>query len=86
MENLLGFIANFALLIGVAMAAVGQLILWVMSFRKSVWWGLGCVFVPGLPLLFAARNWSETRKVVTFWGSGAILAFVAMGIMNLIMN
>jgi hypothetical protein len=33
----------------------------VIAFKESVLWGLGCIFVPFVALIFVAKNWEKTK-------------------------
>ena len=34
----------------------------VTAFRQSIWWGLGCLFIPIFQLIFLFVHWSEAKK------------------------
>lgn len=55
-------------LIGIAVAA----------FRVSVWWGLGVLFLPIVPLVFIFLYWRDTRVPFFAWQVGWI-ALVLVG-------
>ena len=67
---------------GAALALVGfivYLVGWVMvvwlAFRDSVWWGLGCFFVPFVALYFVITHWDEAKKGFFTTLAGAVLIF-----------
>src|SRR5439155_27310683 len=68
--------------VGAALALVGfivYLVGWVMvvwlAFRDSVWWGLGCFFVPFVALYFVITHWDEAKKGFFTTLAGAVLIF-----------
>jgi len=49
-------------LIGIALAVVGNLWIIVLAFRTGFLWGLGCLFLPPVGLLYCVLNFRETWK------------------------
>ncbi|MEL7235731.1 MAG: hypothetical protein AAGK74_14605 [Chloroflexota bacterium] len=69
------------LVIGLLLALYGGISLLIIAFRKSILWGLGCLFVPFVSLVFAIMNWDEAGRPFLIsvggsilYGSGASLA------------
>jgi len=48
----------------------------VEAFRTSILWGLGCLVIPLLSLIFVIMHWQETKK-------GFLINVVGAGIMIL---
>jgi len=48
-------------LVGILIAIVGGIWLLVVAFRESLLWGLACLVVPIVMLLFVATHWSESK-------------------------
>ncbi len=46
-------------LVGWIVSAVGAIWIIVLAFKKHVGWGLGCIFLPILQLVFALMNLKE---------------------------
>lgn len=40
----------------------GWLMFLVAAFRESIWWGLACLFIPIVQLIFLIVHWREARK------------------------
>jgi hypothetical protein len=49
------------LLLGFGLSVVGGLWMLVVTFRTSVWWGLGCLVIPFVELLYLFSYWDEAR-------------------------
>lgn len=54
----------------------GGLWLLIVAFRKSVLWGLGCLFLPIVPIVFIAKYWEESKKAFLLWLAGFIPAIL----------
>ena len=49
-------------LIGMVLVAVGGIWLLVVAFQERVLWGLGCLLVPLVALVFVIMHWKEAGK------------------------
>jgi hypothetical protein len=67
------------LLIGALLFGAAWIGIVVAGFRKSVPWGLICIFVPGGSVVFAVLNWQAVRRPFLVWLSG--VGFVSLGLM-----
>lgn len=72
--------------LGVVLLAVGAIIslvysvaLLIVTFRVSVWWGLGSLFVPLVGLLFVVMHWEEAKN--PFLKSFFAIPFIVLGIL-----
>ncbi|GEM_PF-2563090 len=50
------------LVLGIVVACVGSIMLLVAAFRESLWWGVGCLFIAPVSLLFVILKWSEAKS------------------------
>ena len=50
-----------AVVIGILSYLTGAVWVTVLAFRKSVWWGLGCLFFPPLTLVFVIIYFPDLR-------------------------
>lgn len=66
-------------IVGLIIAFAGGLWLLIVAFEKSVWWGLGCLFIPFASLLFVILNWRATWKPFVINIVGGILVVVGLG-------
>ena len=64
---------------------VAGIVLLVIAFKESVPWGLGCLFLPLVSLVFVALHWDQS-KYAFLWNVGAgllavvgVILFVATG-------
>lgn len=48
--------------VGGIIGLVGGIWFLVVAFKESIWWGLGCLFVPFVGLIFLILHWSEAGK------------------------
>jgi len=67
--------------IGGLIAIIYGIQLLILAFRKSIWWGLGYLFVPFVSLIFVFVNWSEAKRpflrlllCIPFFVVGGLLA------------
>ena len=66
--------------IGVIVSLIGGIWFLVVAFRASVWWGLGCLFIPFVWLVFLIMHWSDAAKpfFVSLLGAALITAVAIM--------
>ncbi len=50
------------MLAGFVMALTGAVRILISAFRKSVIWGLGCIFVPFCKLIYLIVDWEEAKS------------------------
>ena len=48
--------------VGIVISLVGSVMVLSRAFRESVLWGLGCIFVPFVYIIFVVTHWQDTRK------------------------
>lgn len=60
-------------ILGGLMMFVGGIWTLVLAFKKSLWWGLGSIFVPFVSLIFCLLNLSETWKPLVITLAGGLL-------------
>lgn len=73
----LGMIVLF---IGAIVSLIGGIWFLVVAFRQTVWWGLGCIFIPFVSLVFLIMHWGDAAKpfFVSLLGSAIIVAVAIM--------
>ena len=49
-------------IIGCLVSAIGGIMILVAAFREGVMWGLGCLFLPFVNLIFVIVHWYEAKK------------------------
>ena len=53
------------LILCAAVSLAGGIGILVLAFRTSIWWGLGCIFLPLVDLIFVIIYWRDTWPVFT---------------------
>jgi len=49
----------------------------VATFRESIWWGLGCLCVPFVELIFLITHWQEAKGPFGLRLVGGVLVILA---------
>lgn len=62
--------------LGGLIALVGAIWLLVVAFKKSIWWGLGSLFVPFVSLIFVILNWQDSKKPFLIQVAGVVLCLI----------
>jgi FtsH-binding integral membrane protein len=66
------------LVIGLLISAVGSIWLLIEAFQESILWGLGCVLVPFIPLIFLVMHWSKCAKPTMVMFAVTVLAIIGV--------
>jgi hypothetical protein len=66
------------LVIGSLISAVGGIWFIMEAFQESILWGLGCIFVPFIPLIFLIMHWSKCAKPTLVMLVGSALAIIGV--------
>ena len=68
-------LATVLAILGVILFLGGEIWFLVVAFQKSVWWGLGCIFLPFVSLIFLVMYWKEAvwPFLVSLAGSALII-------------
>jgi hypothetical protein len=67
--------------IGALVTIVTGIWLLIVAFKTSIWWGLGCFFLPFVSLVFVILHWHDAKKPF-LWG----LVGVAMMVVPVLMQ
>jgi len=65
-------------LLGSLIAGVGTIWILIQAFRESILWGLGCLIVPLVELVFVIMFWSKAKKPFLLVIAGAVVMVVGM--------
>src|SRR5438046_1572795 len=65
-------------IIGYIVAIVGMIMILIQAFQESVIWGIGCLLVPFVALIFVAMHWEETKKGFLLQLAGVALIVVGV--------
>ena len=66
------------LIVGLLVMAVGGILLLVKAFQENVLWGLGCIFVPCVSLIFVVMHWQEAKNAFFMQLAGVVLVILAV--------
>jgi hypothetical protein len=66
--------------LGLVVSLVGSLMVIWRAFRESVLWGLGCLFVPFVYLIFVIQHWQDTKKGFLIGIGGSVIAFASIAL------
>lgn len=68
-------------IVGLLVMLVGSIMLLVAAFRESVWWGLGCLLLGPVSLVFTVMKWQEAKKgfLTNIAGAGIVLVALLVG-------
>jgi len=69
----MGFLAY----IGIGIIFIGGIGFLIAAFKESIWWGLGCIFISPVSLIFLILNWSEAKNPFFLQLLGIAIVFVA---------
>jgi hypothetical protein len=64
------------LIIGYIIGIVGGLMLLVLAFQESALWGLGCLFVPFVSIIFIIMYWDDAKNAFFISLGGSVLIFL----------
>jgi hypothetical protein len=65
--------ATFLLIVGIILALVGGIGMLIVAFRESVLWGIGCLLIPLVSLIFVISHWDEAKKPFLIQLAGVVL-------------
>jgi hypothetical protein len=60
--------------LGCVAALVGEVLFLTLAFRRSLWWLLGCLFIPIVSLVFFCLNVRATIRPVALSLVGTLIA------------
>jgi FtsH-binding integral membrane protein len=67
-------IALMLILLGLVIFVVGGIEFLIAAFQERIWWGLGCLFIPIVQIIFLIVHWQAARKPF----SRQLVGFVVM--------
>jgi len=72
----MGDIVPFLFMATAPIWLIGRIWFLVESFRASIWWGLGVLFVPFIDLIFLFTHWEEVSRPVFLQLLAILLALI----------
>lgn len=67
---------SLLLILGFILCLGGGIWLLIEAFKESVLWGLGCLLVPFVGLIFAIMHWSECKVPFLINVAGTVLVVI----------
>jgi hypothetical protein len=74
----MGATGVLVVLIGWVVVLVGAVMLLVAAFKEHILWGLGCLFIPIVPIIFIIINWDKSKNAFFTWIAGVLLVFLGV--------
>ena len=71
----LSIILGFA---GLVIALAGFAMVLFAAFDESIAWGLLCLLVPGIVLVFAITNWHSAKKGIRYYIIGVVVCVIGI--------
>lgn len=71
-------VAGLVLWLGYAVALVGAIMFLIVAFSESVLWGLGCLLLPFVSLVFLILHWRQAKKAFFIELIGCAICFLAV--------
>lgn len=68
--------------LGAVISLIGGVLFLVAAFRESIWWGLGCLLLPFVSLIFLLIHWREASRPFGLSVLGSLLVFAARFILE----
>lgn len=69
---------SLLLILGSILMIGGGIWLLVVAFQESLLWGLGCLLVPFVGLVFVIMNWSESKNPFFVQLAGLVLGVLGV--------
>jgi hypothetical protein len=66
------------MVVGGVIALAGGIWFLVVAFQESILWGLGCMFVPFVSLIFLVMNWDQAAKPFGVNLLGGVILVIGM--------
>jgi len=71
-------ISRLILFVGLAICFVSYIWVLVIAFKKDILWGIGCLFISVLTLVFLILNWDTCKKAFLTFMVGLFIFLVGM--------
>ena len=66
---------------GIGLVGMGSLCLLISTFRESLLWGLGCLFISPLIFLFLIFHWEDAAPPFFTWMFGVVLLWIGASVL-----
>ena len=65
-------------LVGGVMTTIGSIWFLIVAFKENIFWGLGCIFLPFVSLIFLCMNWYRAREPFMLQFTGFIIFYLGI--------
>jgi hypothetical protein len=65
-------------LLGIVIIGIGAIWMLIVAFQESVLWGLGCLIVPFVSLVFLVMFWSRAKNPFFVQLAGVVIMAIGM--------
>ena len=72
------FLGMILMGVGSIVSLVGGIMFLIVAFQESILWGLGCLFIPFVALIFLIMFWDKASKPFLIQLAGIVPIFVGM--------
>ena len=72
----MGVLGMMLMAVGGIAALVGGIWFLIVAFQENILWGLGCLFIPFVALVFLIMHWDKAGKPFLIELAGAVAAIV----------
>jgi len=62
---------------GLVLCFLGGLWINVLAWQRGILWGLGCLFIPVIQLIYVALNWRETKSAFFLLLAGFVVLILS---------
>jgi hypothetical protein len=69
----MGALATLLVLIGWLIVLVAGIMLLIVAFKEHILWGLGCLFIPIVSIIFIIINWDKSKNAFFTWIVGVLV-------------
>jgi hypothetical protein len=63
--------------LGDLLVLIGTIWMLFVAFQESILWGIGCLLIPLVVIVFTIQYWNEAKKPFQVWLAGWILAIIS---------
>ena len=64
-------------LFGIGIMIIGGIGFLIAAFNESIWWGLGCLLISPISLIFLFMHWTEAKNPFFLQLAGLAVFFVS---------
>ena len=72
-------LAYLLYLLGIILAILGAIGLYIAAYKTSVAWGVGCFMIPPIMLLFVIEHWEDAKNPFFLWVIGIVICVISGG-------